>query len=101
MVSGCTSECSQKPPGLAGRVAVWQGNLTIRQLAGGSLWTSADVTGEGDKSSVLAFHQLAFAGWRAWVDDRQVPATPAPLIVTQAIQPGFLLVEGATGASTG
>ncbi len=78
---------------IGGRVAVWRGDLTIRQLAGGSLWTSADVTGEGDKRSVLAFHQLAFAGWRAWVDDRQVPATPAPLIATQAIQPGFLLVE--------
>ncbi len=78
---------------LGGRVTVWQGNLAIRQLSGGSLWTSADVTVAGDAPAVLAFHQLAFAGWRAWVDDQPVPATPAPWIETQAIQPGFLLVE--------
>ncbi len=78
---------------LGGRVAVWHGTLAIRHLSGGSLWTSADVTVAGDAPAVLAFHQLAFAGWRAWVDDRPVPATPAPWIETQAIQPGFLLVE--------
>ena len=78
---------------LGGRVTVWHGNLAIRQLSGGSLWTSADVTVAGDAPAVLAFHQLAFAGWRAWVDDHPVPATPAPWIEAQAIQPGFLLVE--------
>ena len=78
---------------LGGRIAVWYGNMAIRQLSGGSLWTSAEVTVEGDEPAVLAFHQLAFAGWRAWVDDHPVPATPAPWIATQAIQPGFLLVE--------
>ena len=77
---------------LGGRVTVWHGNVAIRQLAGGSLWTSTDVTVVGDEPAVLAFHQFAFAGWRAWVDDRPVPATPAPWIETQAIQPGFLLV---------
>ena len=77
---------------LGGRVTVWHGTLAIRHLSGGSLWTRADVTVEGDAPAVLAFHQLAFAGWRAWVDDQPVPATPAPWIETQAIQPGFLLV---------
>ena len=78
---------------LGGRVTGWHGTLTIRQLSGGSLWTSAEVTVAGDEQGILAFHQLAFAGWRAWVDDHPVPATPAPWIATQAIQPGFLLVE--------
>ena len=78
---------------LGGRVTVWHGNMTVRQLTGGSLWTSAEVAVEGDKPGILAFHQLAFAGWRAWLDDRPVPAMPAPWIETQAIQPGFLLVE--------
>ena len=78
---------------LGGRVTVWHGTVAIRQLTGGSLWTSAEVTVAGDEPAVLAFHQLAFAGWRAWVDDHPVPATPAPWIETQAIQPGFLLVE--------
>ena len=77
---------------LGGRVTVWHGTLAIRHLSGGSLWTRADVTVAGDTPAVLAFHQLAFAGWRAWVDDQPVPATPAPWIETQAIQPGFLLV---------
>ena len=78
---------------LGGRVTGWHGNLAIRQLSGGSLWTSADITVAGDAPALLTFHQLAFAGWRAWVDDHPVPATPAPWIETQAIQPGFLLVE--------
>ena len=78
---------------LGGRVTAWRGTLAIRHLAGGSLWTSADITVAGDTPAVLAFHQLAFAGWRAWVDDQPVPATPAPRIESQAIQPGFLLVE--------
>ena len=78
---------------LGGRVTVWHGTMAIRQLTGGSLWTSAEVTVAGDAPAVLAFHQFAFAGWRAWVDDHPVPATPAPWIETQAIQPGFLLVE--------
>ena len=78
---------------IGGRVTVWHGTVAIRQLSGGSLWTSADVTVAGDTPAVLAFHQLAFAGWRAWVDDHPMPATPAPWIETQAIQPGFLLVE--------
>ena len=78
---------------IGGRVTGWHGTLTIRQLSGGSLWTSAEVTVAGDEQGILAFHQLAFAGWRAWVDDHPVPATPAPWIATQAIQPGFLLVE--------
>ena len=77
---------------LGGRVTVWDGTMAIRQLAGGSLWTTAEVTVAGDEPGVLAFHQFAFAGWRAWVDGRPVPATPAPWIETQAIQPGFLLV---------
>jgi len=41
----------------------------------------------------LAFHQLAFPGWRAWVDGRETALRPAPWIDTQAIRPGFILVD--------
>ena len=80
VASGSTSACSPMLPGSAAVSPAGHGTLTIRQLSGGSLWTSAEVTVEGDEQGILAFHQLAFAGWRAWVDDRPVPATPAPWI---------------------
>ena len=35
---------------LGGRVTVWSGTMAIRQLSGGSLWTSADVTVAGGRA---------------------------------------------------
>src|SRR5205823_646830 len=46
----------------------------------------------------LAFHQLAFPGWRAWVDGQPVAVRVTPRIDAQAIQPGFLLVDVPAGS---
>lgn len=77
---------------LAGRLKVWEGNAGIHAIDGGLLWTTATVTVDGS-GSTLAFHQLAFSGWRAWIDDQPAALYPAPLIPAQAIQPGFILVD--------
>jgi hypothetical protein len=96
---------------LAGRLLVWQGNVGVDAVSGGALWTAADVTvegaeagagaaagdGSGAPAGTLAFHQLLFPGWRAWVDGRAVPVRAAPWIPEQAISPGFLLVDVPAG----
>ena len=79
---------------LGGRIAVW--SRQYGHPATGR-WLPLDQrrlsTSKGTHQLSSPSINLAFAGWRAWVDDRPVPATPAPWIETQAIQPGFLLVE--------
>src|SRR5262249_54670078 len=76
---------------LAGRLLVWQGDAGVDSVSGGALWTAADVTVEaaGAGGVTLAFHQLLFPGWRAWVDGRPVPVRVTPWIPEQAISPGF------------
>ena len=90
---------------LGGRLLVWEGPAPVRALAGGPLWAAADVLVEAAPpaaagagapgaapGAVLAFHQLAFPGWRAWVDGRPAPVGVTPPLPDQAIQPGFVLV---------
>jgi hypothetical protein len=77
---------------LAGRLLPWRGDLAVHDLRGGALWTTARVTA-GPGGGVVAFHQLAFPGWRAWVDGRETAVVPAPEIPEQAIRPGFALVD--------
>ena len=62
---------------LAGRLLVWQGDVGVDAVSGGALWTAADVSVEG-AAGTLAFHQLRFPGWRAWVDGRAVPVRASP-----------------------
>ena len=77
---------------VAGRVRSWEGSLGITGVRGRLLWTEADVDG-GSDGGTLAFHQLLFSGWRAWIDGQPVTPRVTPFIPAQAIQPGFLLVD--------
>ncbi|CAA9281446.1 MAG: hypothetical protein AVDCRST_MAG77-3879 [uncultured Chloroflexi bacterium] len=107
-----------------GRVLPWAGDVGVRGLWGGGLWTVVDVEvsstaaatagSAGAPASVgttgvattvaavgggtVAFHQLYFPGWRAWVDGQPVALRPAPAIESQAIEPGFILVDVPPGA---
>jgi hypothetical protein len=84
---------------LGGRVRAWQGDVAVQDVLGRALWTSATTTA-GSAGGTVAFHQLAFPGWRAWVDDRPALLRPAPPIPEQAIQPGFILVDVPPGQHT-
>jgi hypothetical protein len=84
---------------LGGRVRAWQGDVAVQDVLGRALWTSATTTA-GSAGGTVAFHQLAFPGWRAWVDGRPVLLRPAPPIPEQAIQPGFILVDVPPGQHT-
>lgn len=95
---------------LGGRVMVWTGDAALNALRGGLLWTETDVevapvspvaasSGvDGREGATLAFHQLAFPGWRAWIDGTPVPIEAAPQIESQAFMPGFILVHVPPGA---
>jgi hypothetical protein len=80
---------------LAGRVLPWSGDVALRALYGDALWTVVDVS--SPLGGTLAFHQLAFPGWRAWLDGRDTPLRPVPWIDAQAIRPGFILVDVPAG----
>jgi hypothetical protein len=82
----------------AGRLMVWHGEAAVHTVQGGALWTTARITVPGEAGAVLAFHQLAFPGWRAWIDGRPAALEPAPWIEAQAIRPGFLLLSVPPGS---
>ena len=81
---------------VGGRVRAWAGDVSIDGVRGRSLWTVADVTA-GGAGGTVAFHQLAFSGWRAWVDGQPVRLAPAAPIEAQAIGPGFIVVPVPAG----
>ena len=86
---------------VAGQVMPWSGQVGIHGVSQAGLSWVVDVSvlpdGDTGGGGVLAFHQLAFPGWRAWVDDRPVAIEAAPLIASQAISPGFILVAVPAG----
>jgi hypothetical protein len=84
---------------VAGRLRTWQGNVTPRAVWGRLLWTAAELD-VGASGATVAFHQLAFPGWRAWVDGQPVRLRAAPELPDQAIRPGFVLVDVPPGRHT-
>ncbi|HXI19169.1 MAG TPA: 6-pyruvoyl-tetrahydropterin synthase-related protein [Chloroflexota bacterium] len=83
--------------------AGWQAGL-VRVLAG-----SADVSAIAQAPNLLsaqvratdpaevAFHQLYFPGWRAFVDGLAVPVGPLPPDARQNVSPGFMVVAVPSG----
>ncbi|NBQ33579.1 MAG: hypothetical protein EBU21_16785, partial [Proteobacteria bacterium] len=86
---------------VAGQVMPWSGQVGIHGVSQSGLSWVVDVSvppdGDTGGGGVLAFHQLAFPGWRAWVDGRPVAIKAAPLIASQAFSPGFILVAVPAG----
>jgi hypothetical protein len=82
---------------IGGRTQIWEGEAAVHEVSGGGLWTAARVTAGGEGAAV-AFHQLAFPGWRATIDGRPVPAGVVPDLPAQAMRPGFLVVRVPPGA---
>src|SRR5918994_733732 len=82
---------------VGGRVRAWAGDLAVRGLRGGLLWTAADVEA-GPEGATLALHQLAFPGWRAWIDNQPHPVNVVPRVEGQNFDPGFLIVDVPPGS---
>jgi hypothetical protein len=77
---------------LAGRVQVWEGQGALHDVSGGGLWTAARVTA-GPSGAALAFHQLAFPGWRVTIDGQPAALQTTAGVPAQALRPGLLLVD--------
>ena len=76
---------------VGGRVEALTGQLTVASLASAPTWTEARV--QAVTPGVLGFRTLAFPGWRAYVDGREVPLTTAPRDPQLGISPGFIALE--------
>ena len=80
---------------LGGKVRTLQGEAQVLSLAAASTWTEARVRAES--STLLAFHTVAFPGWRAYVDGQEVAPGTAPRDPETGIAPGFITVPVPAG----
>ena len=85
---------------LGGRVRVAAGEAAVAGLWGRGLWTVARVEA-GPAGATLAFHQLAFPGWRAWVDGAPAPVGGGPGGAGAGHRPGVRGGGGAPRAARG
>jgi hypothetical protein len=77
---------------IAGRVWPLDGRAGVEQVWSEPSWTAAQVDVAGDAPAELGFRTLAFPGWRAYVDGKQVSLRPAPFDPQAEIGHGFAVV---------
>ena len=85
---------------IAGRVWPYTGEVRVRQV-----WDAPARTrgrGAGRRASArpeVAFHTLAFPGWRAYVDGRRAPYRTPPVDRATRLGHGFVVVDVPPGAA--
>ena len=72
-----------------------QGKVRFLSVASSSTWT--DVRVAADTDAVVGFRTIAFPGWRAYVDGREVTPGTAPRDPETGISPGFITVAVPAG----
>src|SRR5688500_2923307 len=75
---------------LGGKVRALEGPAQVLSFSSASTWTDARVRSES--AALLAFRTVAFPGWRAYVDGREVVPGTAPRDPQTGISPGFITV---------
>ncbi|HET7769111.1 MAG TPA: hypothetical protein VFN74_10080 [Chloroflexota bacterium] len=80
---------------LAGRVRALEGRAQILGLWTATTWAEARILADGP--ATIAFHTVAFPGWRVYVDGDEVPLATAPRDPLTGIAPGFLTVRVPSG----
>ncbi|MBI3970109.1 MAG: hypothetical protein HY332_02365 [Chloroflexi bacterium] len=86
------------PPGswLGGTLLVYAGRATLLELRGSGLWREAVVDVE-EGGATLAWHQLDFPGWRAFLDGQPAPIRVPPYRADEDSTLGFQLVDVPAG----
>jgi hypothetical protein len=80
---------------IGGRVRPIEGRMRVADLAAGPYWTEARVI--ADEPGALGFRTIAFPGWRAYVDGREVQPRLAPRDAALEVSPGFIVVPVPAG----
>ena len=76
---------------LAGRVLPLDGRMQVTSLTAATTWTNVRV--EAETAGTLAFRTLAFPGWRAYLDGKEIQPNAVPRDPLLGIAPGFLVVQ--------
>ena len=80
----------------AGLVRVLDGQAAVTGISRAPNWVLAQV--QAESSSTIAFHQLLFPGWRAYVDGRAAALRPAPYVEQLQAWLGYMVVDVPPGA---
>lgn len=80
----------------AGLVRVLEGPAAVTAINRGPMWIEAQT--EAEAPSLVAFHQLFFPGWRAFLDGRPVPLSPVPHHNRLRASLGFMVVDVPAGS---
>ena len=85
---------------IAGRVWPYSGEVRVRQVRDAPARTVAEVQVGGSAPAEVAFHTLAFPGWRVYVDGRRAPYRTPPVDRATRLGHGFVVVDVPPGAHT-
>ena len=80
---------------LGGKVRTLEGQAQVLALSASTTWTEARV--RADSPALIAFRTVAFPGWRAYVDGREVAPGTAPRDPLTGVSPGFITVPVPAG----
>jgi hypothetical protein len=85
---------------LGGLLHPLAGDLRILGWRAAPLRIGVRVANDGEQPAQLAFRQLAFPGWRGWLDGQPIPVELAPYVPEQQAALGFMVLTIPPGEHT-